>query len=301
MPDRVVVLVGRREIGIVPVHPVAEPLRLLRLHTREGVHPLLAVLHEPADAVRLDVPLRSEAQVLFDLDFHPQALAVETVLVALLVALHRAPAEEQVFVRPAPGVVDTHRIVRRDRPVDERVPFLGVLVPLQVALDDALIPPPVEQALLDRDEIDLRRHSPEGAAFCRLLCQTRCSPCTAVFAASSGTKKPVPDMGRVFNSNTRGTTHVPRQSGALSACRLRAPPGTSLYQKAPLAPGVTSGETVQIYCSGRWPDRWPGMARRLGWKLGRDLRPAPRPRSHRAGVAFRGRSGYSSPSSPLID
>jgi hypothetical protein len=83
-------------------------------------HPLLAVVDEALDAVFLDVFFRAEAQLLFRLDFDPQALAVEPVLEALVVAAHGEIPLEGVFIGAAPGVVDPHRVVGGDRPVEKR-------------------------------------------------------------------------------------------------------------------------------------------------------------------------------------
>ena len=104
---------------VVPVHPVAEPDGLLGLAGGEREHPLLAQAHELGDAVRLDVALAREAEVALDVDLDPQALAVEAVLVALVLAQHRVEALVQVLVRAAPRVVDAHRVVGGDRPVEE--------------------------------------------------------------------------------------------------------------------------------------------------------------------------------------
>ena len=54
-----------------------------------------------------------------DVDLNPQPLAVETVLPALVFAQHRLIALVQILVGAPPGVVDAHRVVGRDRAVDE--------------------------------------------------------------------------------------------------------------------------------------------------------------------------------------
>src|SRR4051812_18074387 len=77
LPDSVVVLVRHREIGVVPIHPVAEPSGLTGLDGRVLQNPLLAFLDERIDAISLDIPLRLEPQLLLDLDLDPQPLAVE--------------------------------------------------------------------------------------------------------------------------------------------------------------------------------------------------------------------------------
>ena len=48
-------------------------------------------------------------QILLDFDLDPQSLAIETVLVAQLVAGHGEVALVGVLVGPAPGMMDAHR------------------------------------------------------------------------------------------------------------------------------------------------------------------------------------------------
>ena len=60
-----------------------------------------------------------QLQFLLDLDLDPEALAVEAVLVAQLVAGHGEVALVGVLVGAAPGVVDAHRVVGGDRAVEE--------------------------------------------------------------------------------------------------------------------------------------------------------------------------------------
>ena len=154
VPDRVVILVRLRVVRVVPVHPEAEPLRLLRDHGGEAIDARLALLDEAVDAVLLDIALRAEAEFLLDLDLDPQPLAVEAVLVALAEALHRAPAQEQVLVHAPPRVVDAHRVVGRDRAIDEGVALLCVVVARQVLLGRATLAPLLHDLLFLRDEID---------------------------------------------------------------------------------------------------------------------------------------------------
>src|SRR5439155_24145126 len=72
------------------------------------------------EPVRLDLRLRVETKLALDADFDPESLAVEAVLVALLIAVHRLVTLEDVLQRPAPGRVNPERLVRGDRPVGER-------------------------------------------------------------------------------------------------------------------------------------------------------------------------------------
>ncbi len=137
---------------VVPVHPVPEPLALLGLAGREGQHALLAQADELGDPVRLDVALRGEAEVALDVDLDPQALAVEAVLVPLVLAQHRVEPLVQVLVGAAPGVVDAHRVVGGDRPVEEApAGSAGVLRP-QPCERPSLRPLP-EQGVLLGDEV----------------------------------------------------------------------------------------------------------------------------------------------------
>ena len=85
--------------------------------------PLLAALDEFGDAELLDVSLALETELFLDLDLDPEPLAVETVLVALALAEHGLVALEEVLVGPAPGMMDAHGVVRRNRTIEKRVPL----------------------------------------------------------------------------------------------------------------------------------------------------------------------------------
>ncbi len=144
-------------VGVVPVHPVAQADGLLGLHGGVAQDARLALAHELLQAVVLDVLLGGEAHFLLDFDLHPQALAVEAVLVAQLAALHGPEALEQVFVGAPPAVVDAHRVVGGDRPVDER-PVRVVLVQLAQLLEGAALLPELQKLALLFREIYLGRH-----------------------------------------------------------------------------------------------------------------------------------------------
>ena len=147
-PDVLDVRVREGVVVVVPVHPAPEPAVLVGHHLRVLGDPLLAALGELGEPVLLDVALRVQAQRLLDLDLDPEALAVEPVLVALVEAPQRLVALEHVLQRAAPGVVDAHRVVRRDRPVEEAV-ALGAAVLLAQLVEDALAVPPAEDLLLE--------------------------------------------------------------------------------------------------------------------------------------------------------
>src|SRR3954449_2695020 len=101
-PDVADVRVGHREVGPLPVHPHAEPLRLLSLDARVLGHPVAARAREAVEPVGLDLVLGVEPERLLDLDLDPEPLAVEAVLVAQILSQSRVVALEQILQRPPP-------------------------------------------------------------------------------------------------------------------------------------------------------------------------------------------------------
>ena len=78
---------------------------------------------ELGQSVLLDLALGVEPELALDADLDPEALAVESVLVALVVAAERLVALEDVLQRAPPGGVDAeHRLVRGDGTVEEAEP-----------------------------------------------------------------------------------------------------------------------------------------------------------------------------------
>src|SRR5260370_14023556 len=78
---------------------------------------VFAELYKFGDAEGFDIELIFEAKLLLDLDFDPQSLAVEAVLIALPVALHGFVALVNVFLDPSPGTVNAHRVIRSNRTI----------------------------------------------------------------------------------------------------------------------------------------------------------------------------------------
>ena len=160
-PDVLDVRVAEREVGVVPVHPHAEALRLLGDHPGEVRDPLLAALRELCEPVLLDVSFGIEAERLLHLDLDVEALAVEAVLVALRESAERLVALEDVLQGSAPGVVHAHRIVRGDRPVHEAERRAAA-----IALDELgerpLALPQLENLALERRMVRDRRKLREG-------------------------------------------------------------------------------------------------------------------------------------------
>ena len=150
-------------VGVVPVHPHAEADRLLRLARGVGQDALLAERDEPVDAERLDVALAREPEVALDVDLDPQALAVEAVLEALVLAEHGVEPLVEVLVRPSPGVVDAHRVVGRDRAVEEAPARSAGVLGAQSG-EGPPFTPYVEELVLLGDEVGLRADGSEHAS-----------------------------------------------------------------------------------------------------------------------------------------
>ena len=147
-PDVLDVRVGKRVVVVVPVHPHAEAPRLVGDHLGVVGDPLFAALGELGQPVRLNVSLRPEPQRLLDLDLDPESLRVKAVLVALVEAPEGLVALEDVLEGAAPGMVNSHRVVRRDGPVHE-AELRAAAVPLAQLFEDALPVPPGEDLLLE--------------------------------------------------------------------------------------------------------------------------------------------------------
>jgi len=156
---------------IIPVHPVAEANRLLRLHGRHAQHALLAAQHKAIEPIGLDVLLGSKAELLFDLHLDPQALAIKAVLVAQLSALHGPKAAKEVLVGASPAMMHAHGIVGCDGPVDER-PVRLALVELAQFIKGVRLLPKAEHLPLLRDKIHIGRNRVERS-HALLLCWIR--------------------------------------------------------------------------------------------------------------------------------
>jgi hypothetical protein len=70
-PDVLDVGVAEGEVVVVPVHPLAQPLRGTRELLRRPDHDLAALLRERLEAVVLDLALGVEPQGALDADLDP--------------------------------------------------------------------------------------------------------------------------------------------------------------------------------------------------------------------------------------
>ena len=139
-------------VRAVPVHPIAESLRLFGLSSREPEHSSLALVNEVVDAEFMDGGLCPEPKLLFHFDFDPQPLAVETVLVSLIVTRHREESLIGVLVRSAPRVVNPHWVIRGDWTV-EKAPSLAACVLLAKLTEDLPDLPKLQNGMFAGDKI----------------------------------------------------------------------------------------------------------------------------------------------------
>ena len=100
-------------------------------------------LDESSDAIFLNIEFCFQVKILLYIDLHPESLTVKAILIALLIALHGFKALIKILVRAAPGMMDAHRIVGRDRAIHERVSFLALRIAAYVLLADVMIVPPI--------------------------------------------------------------------------------------------------------------------------------------------------------------
>ena len=115
-------------------------------------HACFAQAHKVIQAKGFNILLGLKALFLLRQYLYPQALAVKAVLVAQLAPLHGAEALHGVFVRAAPPVVDAHRVIGRDRPIDKG-PVGLAFVKLAHLLERAVFLPELEQLAFLRGEI----------------------------------------------------------------------------------------------------------------------------------------------------
>jgi len=139
-------------LRIVPVHPVPQTLGLLGLSRRKPEDSAFAFVDEVIDAEFMDSGFGAESQLFFDFDFDPQALAVETVLVSLIMARHREESLIRILVRAAPGVMNSHRVIGSNWAVEE-APSLAARVFSSQLLKRLLLQPEPQNGMFASDKV----------------------------------------------------------------------------------------------------------------------------------------------------
>ncbi len=155
-PHRLDVVVGVGVVGVVQVDPepdaLGEPLPLLEV----GGDALLAERVELGDAVGLDLLLAVDAQATLDLELHGEAVGVPARLAGDAVAAHGLVAREEVLEDARDDVVRARPAVGGGRPLVEHEDR-GVLAALEALVEDVVGLPELEDARVQRREVDARR------------------------------------------------------------------------------------------------------------------------------------------------
>ena len=181
-PDGLDVLGVHGPVGVVQVDPVAHAGR--QLGERVGVpgHRLAALGVELGDAVRLDVLLAGEAELLLDGELDGQAVAVPAGLAGHVVAVHRPEAREDVLEDAGLDVVGAGHAVGGRRALVEDP--LGAALGLLQALGEDLAARARSRAPRARGRAGRPGRAPGGTA---AVCHER---------ASSGGRVCLPSEGR---------------------------------------------------------------------------------------------------------
>ncbi len=153
-PDGLDVLRVHRAVRVLEVGPVAHARRELFEGVGVTGHRLAALRVELGDAVRLDVLLAGETQLLLHRQLHGQAVAVPAGLAAHVVAPHGAEAGEDVLEDARLDVVGAGHAVGGGRALVEH-PLGAALGLLQALGEDLLLAPEVEHRVFERGQVDL--------------------------------------------------------------------------------------------------------------------------------------------------
>src|SRR5262249_15596081 len=114
----------------------------------------------------------------------------------------------EVLVGAAPGVVHTHRVVGRDRSVEEGPAPGRIVVAAQVRVDDAVAVPVRQPIALHRREVGARLYLPEALLRPR-LCH---DPAPSVSSANKKIPSPNEDEIRSRDTTPLGPGHAGTRS-----------------------------------------------------------------------------------------
>ena len=202
---RLDVAVVERGVRVVHVHPVGDALRQVLPRLDVAHHALAAARVEAVDAVRLDLLLAGQPQLLLHLQLHGQAVRVPPALADDVVAPHGLVAGDDVLEHPRQDVVDARRAVGRGRAlVEHEQGLLLVHLPAPLVLrttKDVAFPArtPAPRSSISGKLTWLPTGRKAGLApDCCLLCRTVIvSPVDLCLRPK---KKPVPRKGRALNA-----------------------------------------------------------------------------------------------------
>src|SRR5436190_8820625 len=146
-PHALDVLVGVRDVGVVVVEPVADPLAELLPIVLVLEHALAAATVEFRDAERFDLLLAVDLELFLDLDLDGQTVRVPPRFALHVKAFRGAVPAKQVLQRAREHVMDAGPSVRRRRTIEEHK-GRRALVRAHRLLEETFLAPPLEQLAL---------------------------------------------------------------------------------------------------------------------------------------------------------
>ncbi len=154
-PHRLDVVARVGDVGVLVVEPVGDAVRQRFPVAFVREHAFAAQRVELRHAVRLDLRLAGDVQLLLDFDFDGQAVRVPPRDAGDALPQHGVVAADQVFDRAREDVMDAGAAVGRRRPFEkhERRPVASRLLHL---LEQALVLPGREELLLQPVRRELR-------------------------------------------------------------------------------------------------------------------------------------------------
>ena len=149
----IVILVG--DVGVLHIRPEGHAVGHFLPLVLVLPHALFALGDEGLDAVGLDLRLAVQAQQLFHLQLHRQAVGVPAGLAQHVLALHALEARNQVLDGARLNVADVRAAVGRGRAVEEGKALRAVTV-VEALFHDAFALPEVQHFLFALDEVHVR-------------------------------------------------------------------------------------------------------------------------------------------------
>ena len=149
----VVVLIG--DVGVLHVRPIPDAIGEAFPFALILPNALLALLDEFLDAIRLDLFLAVQAELLFHLQLHRQAVRVPPGLAQDIIAIHRLIAREEVLDAARQHMADVRLAVGRRRTVIEGIVRLALPLLLRL-FEDVLLFPKIQNLFLAGDEVQIR-------------------------------------------------------------------------------------------------------------------------------------------------
>src|ERR1051325_855278 len=202
-PDRLNVVVGVRDIGILKINPERDAICQAFPILNIGKHGLPAKFVEFIDAIGFDLLLVFEAELLFHFDLNWQTMGIPAATPRDMIAAHDLVAREHILEGARQHMVHTGLAICRRRSFIKNI--LGrTLTLLNGLLEDIGLLPKLQDVFFHQRDAELRVYGFEHSE----------SPARPVASLSSGVK--LKRSSQTGTSVARGTTLIPRLRVALS-------------------------------------------------------------------------------------